>query len=209
LAAAAAFGQGETPAGPGYVIGETDVLNIRVAGEADLTGDYTVRLDGKIVFPYVGEVDVAGVPLPAFNRLLRERLASYYKDPQVTVEVKEYNSCVVYVLGEVKKPGVYEFAGRTTLLEIVAEAGGYERSAARASTMVVRSFPAEPEVMRIDMEKVIDEGVITYNIPLAKGDVVVVPKTFIANLNDFLSDISPSLSAYLRANSVYQADWER
>jgi polysaccharide export outer membrane protein len=209
FAAAAAFGQAETSAEPGYVIGETDVLNVRVAGENDLTGNYTVRLDGKIVFPYVGEVDAAGVPLPAFNRLLRERLASYYKDPQVTVEVEEYNSCVVYVLGEVKKPGVYEFAGRTTLLEIVAEAGGYERSAARASTMVVRAFPSEPQVMRIDMEQVIDEGVITYNIPLAKGDVVVVPKTFIANLNDFLSDISPSLSAYLRANTVYQANWER
>ncbi len=193
----------------GYVIGETDVLNIRVAGEADLTGNYTVRLDGKIVFPYVGEIRAAGVALPAFNRTLRDSLSAYYRDPQVTVEVGEYNSCVVYVLGEVKTPGVYKFEGRTTLLETVAEAGGYERSAARASTMVVRAFYDEPRVMRIDMEQVIDEGAITLNIPLEKGDVVVVPKTFITNLNDFLTDISPSLSAYLRINSVYRATWER
>jgi polysaccharide export outer membrane protein len=216
LCAAAAAGQeAPTPqpeealASEGYVIGETDVLNVRVAGEADLTGNYTVRLDGKIVFPYVGEVQAAGVPLAAFNRALRDGLAAYYKDPQVTVEVGEYNSCVVYVLGEVKKPGVYKFQGRTTLLETVAEAGGYERSAARASTMVVRSFYDEPRVMRIDMEQVIDEGAITLNVPLAKGDVVVVPKTFITNLNEFLSDISPSLSAYLRINSVYRTTWER
>jgi polysaccharide export outer membrane protein len=212
LCAAAAAGQ-EAPTAEealvaeGYVIGETDVLNIRVAGEADLTGNYTVRLDGKIVFPYVGEVQAGGVPLAAFNRVLRDGLAAYYKDPQVTVEVGEYNSCVVYVLGEVAKPGVYKFQGRTTLLETVAEAGGYERSAARASTMVVRSFYDEPQVMRIDMEQVIDEGAITLNVPLAKGDVVVVPKTFITNLNEFLSDISPSLSAYLRVNSVYGATW--
>jgi polysaccharide export outer membrane protein len=212
LCAAAAAGQ-EAPTAEealvaeGYVIGETDVLNIRVAGEADLTGNYTVRLDGKIVFPYVGEVQAGGVPLAAFNRVLRDGLAAYYKDPQVTVEVGEYNSCVVYVLGEVVKPGVYRFQGRTTLLETVAEAGGYERSAARASTMVVRSFYDEPQVMRIDMEQVIDEGAITLNVPLAKGDVVVVPKTFITNLNEFLSDISPSLSAYLRVNSVYGATW--
>lgn len=214
LCAAGAAGQEapapEIPAAPeGYVIGETDVLNVRVAGEADLTGNYTVRLDGKIVFPYVGEVEAAGVTLAAFNRALRDGLAAYYKDPQVTVEVDEYNSCVVYVLGEVAKPGVYKFAGRTTLLETVAEAGGYERSAARASTMVVRSFYDEPQVMRINMEQVIDDGAITLNIPLEKGDVVVVPKTFITNLNDFLADISPSLSAYLRVNSVYRATWER
>lgn len=214
LCATAAAGQEaptaeESLASEGYVIGETDVLNIRVAGEADLTGNYTVRLDGKIVFPYVGEVQASGVPLAAFNRVVRDGLAAYYKDPQVTVEVGEYNSCVVYVLGEVAKPGVYKFKGRTTLLETVAEAGGYERTAARASTMVVRSFYDEPQVMRIDMEQVIDEGAITLNVPLAKGDVVVVPKTFITNLNEFLSDISPSLSAYLRVNSVYRSTWER
>ncbi|HUV86481.1 MAG TPA: polysaccharide biosynthesis/export family protein [bacterium] len=199
----------EALAPEGYVIGETDVLNIRVAGETDLTGNYAVRLDGKIVFPYVGEIRAAGVPLPTFNRALRDELSAYYKDPQVTVEVGEYNSCVIYVLGEVKKPGVYRFEGRTTLLETVAEAGGYERSAARASTMVVRAFYAEPKVMRIDMEQVIDDGAITLNIPLEKGDVVVVPKTFITNLNEFLTDISPSLSAYLRVNSVYRTTWER
>ncbi len=198
-----------TPAVGDYVIGETDVLNVRVAGQSDLTGDYTVRLDGMIVFPYVGEIQAAGVPLAVFNRTLRDALSAYYKDPQVTVEIEEYNSCVVYVLGEVAKPGVYKFEGRTTLLETVAEAGGYERSAARASTMVVRSFLEEPQVMRIDMEKVIDEGAITLNIPLEKGDVVVIPKTFITNLNDFLTDISPSLAAYLRVNSVYRAAWER
>jgi polysaccharide export outer membrane protein len=209
LLAAAALGQGEAPRPEGYVIGETDVLNVRVAGETDLTGKYTVRFDGVIDFPYVGEIRAAGVSLPAFNRELRDRLALYYNNPQVNVEVAEYNSCVVYVLGEVAKPGVYQFNGRTTLLETVAEAGGYERSAARASTMVVRSFTEEPQVMRIDMEQVIDDGVITLNIPLEKGDVVVVPKTFITNLNDFLTDISPSLSAYLRVNSVYRATWTR
>jgi len=209
LLAAPAPGQDEAPVPRGYVIGETDVLNIRVVGENDLTGKYVVRFDGVVDFPYVGEIRAAGVSLPAFNRDLRDRLAVYYNNPQVNVEVAEYNSCVVYVLGEVGKPGVYQFEGRTTLLETIAEAGGYERSAARSSTMVVRSFTDEPQVMRIDMESVIDEGVITLNIPLEKGDVVVVPKTFITNLNDFLTDISPSLSAYLRANSVYRADWER
>jgi len=219
LVASAGYGQEETPAVPpavpavaevtDYVIGPTDVLAIRVAGEAELTGNYTVRFDGMINFPYVGEITAAGVGLAEFNRALRDRLASYYQNPQVTVEVSAYDSCVLYVLGEVENPGVYKFNGRTTLLETVAVAGGYKRSAARSSTMVVRSFPDKPQVLRIDMEKVIDDGAITLNVPLAKGDVIVVPKTFIADLNLFLDDITPSLSSYLRANSLYKTDWTR
>ena len=192
-----------------YVIGETDVLRVRIIGDTELTGNYTVRLDGKIDFPYLGEIQAAGLGLADFNRRLRDGLASFYHKPQVNVEVAEYNSCVVYVLGEVEKPGVYKFAARTSLLEMVAAAGGYKRTASRASTMVVRAFPAAPEVMRVDMEKVIDGGAITLNVPLRKGDVVVVPKTFITNLNQFLVDISPSLSAYLMAHTVYMTDWDR
>ncbi len=192
-----------------YIIGAGDVLDVRVAGEPDLTGTYAVRFDGVITYPYVGEITAAGVGLGDFNRTLRERLGAFYKDPQVTVEVKYYNSCIVYVLGEVEKPGVYDFRGRATLLEIIAKAGGFKHTAARASTMVVRAFPDKAEVMRIDMERVIDEGAITLNVPIAKGDVVVVPKTFIADLNTFLDDITPGLSAYLRANTIYQTDWSR
>lgn len=203
---------GALEAGPeDYAIGPGDVLSVRVIGEPEMTGLYAVRFDGKIMFPYLGEIPAAGVGLAQFNRDLQAGLAGLYRDPQVNVEVKEYGSCVVYVLGEVEKPGVYKFEGRTSLLEIVAAAGGYKHSAARASTMVVRNVATKPEVMQIDMAKVIDDGAITLNVPLRKGDVVVVPKTFITNVNEFLDDVTPSLNAYLRAHDIYfnYSDWNR
>jgi len=193
----------------GYVIGAGDLLEINVFNVERLSGEYPVRYDGVVMFPYVGEIEAAGMPLGEFNDVLNEELAYYYYDPQVIVNVSKYSSCEVYILGEVAKPGIYTFDGRATVLEVIAEAGGFERTAARASTMLVREVDEGPTVTRIDMEKVIDEGVVTLNVPVQRGDIVVVPKTFIANLNQFLSDISPSLAVYLRANSVYRAQWER
>jgi polysaccharide export outer membrane protein len=193
----------------GYIIGSGDWLDVKVYNVEGLSGEYPVRYDGTVMFPYVGSIEAAGVPLGEFNEKLTEELALYYYAPQVVVNINKYGSCEVYVLGEVTKPGVYTFDGRATVLEVVAEAGGFERTAARASTMLVRVAGDKPTVTRIDMEKVIDEGVVTLNVPVQRGDIVVVPKTFIANLNQFLSDISPSLATYLRANSVYRAEWER
>lgn len=187
-----------------YVIGPGDALNIRVIGEPELTATYTVRLNGRIMFPYLGEIPVAGIGISEFNHRLQKDLAAIYKDPQVVVEVAGYGSCVVYVLGEVEKPGVYKFEGTTTLLEVITVAGGYKHSAARASTMVVRSYPADATVMRVNMEKMIEGGAVNLNIPVTKGDVVVVPRTFIADLNQFLVDITPSIGAYLNAISVYK-----
>lgn len=197
-----------TPDG-GYVIGAGDLLQVRVYNIENLSGEYPVRYDGTVMFPYLGSVEAAGVPLGEFNDTLAEKLAVYYYEPQVVVDIGKYGSCEVYVLGEVAEPGIYTFDGRASVLEVIAEAGGFERSAARASTMLVRIESDRPTVTRIDMEKVIDEGVVTLNVPVERGDIIVVPKTFIANLNQFLNDITPSLAAYMRANSVYRAQWER
>jgi polysaccharide export outer membrane protein len=204
-------GFSETPPVPdgGYIIGAGDLLQIKVFNVENLSGEYPVRYDGTVMFPYVGNIKAAGVPLGEFNENLAEKLALYYYDPQVVVNIGEFSSCEVYVLGEVMKPGIYTFDGRATVLEVVAEAGGFDRTAARASTMLVRVAGDAPTVTRIDMEKVIDEGVVTLNVPVQRGDIIVVPKTFIANLNQFLNDISPSLATYLRVNSVYRAQWEK
>lgn len=205
------LGLSETPPIPdgGYIIGPGDLLQIKVFNVETLTGEYPVRYDGTVMFPYVGNIEAAGVPLGEFNENLTEKLATYYYDPQVVVNISEFSSCEVYVLGEVVKPGIYTFDGRATILEVVAQAGGFDRTAARASTMLVRVIGDTPMVTRIDMEKVVDEGAVTLNVPVQRGDIIVVPKTFIANLNQFLSDISPSLATYLRVNSVYRAQWEK
>jgi polysaccharide export outer membrane protein len=193
----------------GYIIGAGDVLHVTCYTMETLTGDYFVRYDGYDDFPFVGLTRADGIALGDFNTILEEKLGEIYNSPEIIAEVKEYNSCRCYVLGEVVAPGVYKFSGRATLLEIIAQAGGFRHTAARASTMLVRSYYDQPAVMRVDMEKVIDEGAIALNMFVMPGDIIVVPKTFIANINEFMNDITPSLNTYVRINSVYKTQWER
>jgi polysaccharide export outer membrane protein len=202
------YAAAEVPPG-GYTLGPGDVLDIKVYNVENISGSYSVRYDGLIDFPYLGQIPAAGVSLAGFNDDLQSRLGELYFEPEVIAEVQEYKSCRVYVLGEVNNPGLHNYEARATLLDVIAAAGGYKVSAARASTMVVRAYGDDAAVARIDMEQVIDEGAVALNIPIEKGDIIVVPKTFIANINQFINDISPSLTTYLRANALYKTSWNR
>ncbi len=89
-----------------YVIGPEDKLTIRVWGHEDLTAIARVSQKGKILFPFIGEVEASGhTPGDLALRIARLLADGYLVDPQVTVEVLEYKSQRVYVLGEVKSPG--------------------------------------------------------------------------------------------------------
>ena len=114
-----------TPANSAYEIGPLDVLDISVFQVPDLTKSVQVSDTGTINLPLVGEIAVAGRTAQEVERDLTSRLgAKYLQNPQVTVYVKDYNSQRVTVTGAVSKPGVYPIKGRTSLMQVVAMAGG-------------------------------------------------------------------------------------
>lgn len=114
-----------------YVIGGKDVLYITVYDEPDLSYDpntnrsLRVSVDGKISFPFLGDVKVAGFsPFQLEKRLEKLLSEGYIISPHVSVIVAEYHSKEVCVLGAVQKPGVYPLLGRESILEIISKAGG-------------------------------------------------------------------------------------
>jgi polysaccharide export outer membrane protein len=112
-----------------YKIGPLDTLDISVFQVPDLTKSVQVSSTGTINLPLVGEIAVAGRTAQEVERDLTSRLgAKYLQNPQVTVYVKDYNSQRVTVDGAVNRPGVYSIKGETFLSQIVAEAGGMDRS---------------------------------------------------------------------------------
>ena len=120
-------GAGITPSGSGYRIGAMDVLDISVFQVPELTKSVQVADTGTINLPLVGEVMVAGKTAQQVEHDLTAKLgAEYLQDPQVTVYVKEYNSQQVTIQGEVKKPGAFPLKGKTSLLQLIALAGGFE-----------------------------------------------------------------------------------
>jgi len=190
-----------------YVIGVDDVLNIKLWMDPDMSGEWLVKENGNINYPILGEVKLAGLTLEEARVKLTEQLIEYYKDPQVNITVTEYGSCEVYVLGEVKTPGVVTYKREATVLEAILKAGGFTDSSRRSSTILIRNIDEDVELMRIDLESVIDEGLISLNIIVQPGDIVYVPSRYISDLNQFLTDISPSMFAFLRVHSMYKLQW--
>lgn len=106
-----------------YIIGPGDMLKIFVYENPEFTDNYRVGPDGMISLPILGTVKVSGKSREGLKNSLRENLAKYITNPVVTVKVEEYNNNFVNVLGEIEKPGKYDFKGEIDMLSILGSVG--------------------------------------------------------------------------------------
>lgn len=171
-----------------YVIGAHDVLNITVFDEPDLSGPFRVDGDGTITYPLIGRVAAGGLTSRALETRLRTLLTNgYLKHPQVRVEVEQYRSQSVFVIGEVREPGRYPLTGDMRLIEALAAAGSTSNSAG-PEVLIVHSTqktppagPVEPgadqtaQVTHVDLGD-LRTGRFSENVLLHDGDTVFVPK---------------------------------
>ena len=165
------------PTTAGYKIGAMDVLDISVFQVPELTKSVQVADTGTINLPLLGEVVVAGKTPQQVERDLTTKLgAKYLQNPQVTVYVKEYNSAQITIQGEVKKPGVFPLKGKTSLLQLVAMAGGFEDDS-DSTVLVLRENNGKRSAATFDVSA-IQKG--RANDPvLQSGDIVVAGKSAI------------------------------
>jgi polysaccharide export outer membrane protein len=170
--------------GDRYVIGPQDNLSINVTDEMDLSGKYRVDSDGTLTFPYLGRVPVAGLTLEDLQGRLTTLLkAGYIKNPQVRVEVDQYKSRSVYVIGEVRSPGKVTMAGTTlTLLEALALAGSPTANASNEVIVVhpakraADGAPGDTDGERVTVNrKDLELGKTGQDIVLQDGDIINVP----------------------------------
>ncbi len=125
-----------------YLLGPRDVLKITVYDHADLTTTVRISEDGRITFPLLGDLKAAGETVQSLERHITTQLADgYIKKPHVAVFVEEYR-VVVYVGGEVKKPGSYPYEEGMTLVKAITLAGGFSDRAAEHKIRLTRRSPA-------------------------------------------------------------------
>ena len=169
----------ESEAHPDYAIGPEDVLDIAVWNNADISRTVPVRPDGKISLPLLNDIQAAGLSPAELRAALAARLADYMSSPIVSVIVREIHSVKVTVIGEVKTPGRYELRSRTTVLDVLAMAGGLSQYAARARITVLRRDGEKVRELAYDFEKAMTragpKGLTQENFCVQAGDIVVVP----------------------------------
>lgn len=159
-----------------YRIGIDDVLTVNVWHEPDLSRNITVRPDGKISLPLVGEVQAADKTPPQLEAELRSDLAQFVKDPELTVIVAEIRSRRVNVIGQVVHPGAFALTQQMGVLDLIAEAGGLKDFAKQNKIYVLRQISAGRRI-RLDYNyrSVLTAKDNVQDILLQSNDTVVVP----------------------------------
>ncbi len=162
---------------PGYRIGSDDVLAVHVWKEPDLSATVSVRPDGKITLPVIGDVEASGrTPLDLQNDI-QARLKTYISTPQVTVIVQDVKSVKFNIVGDgIARPGAYELTPPMTVLDAIAMAGGLKDFAKKTKIYVLRVAPnGTPTRIPFNYKEVTKGERLSQNVELEPRDTVVVP----------------------------------
>ncbi len=173
--AAATQSNGTGQPSPDYQIGPEDLLDVSVWNNPALSRTAPVRPDGKISLPLLNDVQAAGLTPMQLRDVIAKKLVEYMPNPEVSVIVREVNRFKVSVLGEVKKPGRFDFKSKATVLDAIALAGGFNDFAARSRIVILRQDGGGTKRIPINYNKIISTASEQDDFYLQPGDVVVVP----------------------------------
>ena len=158
-----------------YMIGPEDVLYIHVWKEEALTRTVPVRMDGKISLPLIQEVKAAGLTPLQLKEVLMRKFKEFIENPIVSVTVVEVNSFKVYVIGQVRNPGVQRLRSETTVTQLIVMAGGFTEWANPKKIVVVRKEDGREKRMKVNYKKIMDGKDLTTDVVLKAGDTVIIP----------------------------------
>ncbi|MHC1696747.1 MAG: polysaccharide biosynthesis/export family protein [Geobacteraceae bacterium] len=177
-----------------YLIQPGDSLDIKFFYNPELNDLVIVRPDGRISLQLAPEIPAAGLTPAQLTAALEQRYAKELANPGITVIVRSFSSQRIYVDGEVNKPGMVALLGPLTVLQSIAEAGGAKDTAKTNQILIIRkSKDNKPLAIEVNLEQIRAAADGSQNILLAPYDVVFVPKSTIANVNQFIDQ-------YIRRN---------
>ncbi|MHC4805488.1 MAG: polysaccharide biosynthesis/export family protein [Planctomycetota bacterium] len=168
------------------VLGVGDEIKVTVWRKDDLTRTLRIGSSGIIFFPLVGEIQATGLTPEQLNTKITEGLEKYFINPQVNVNVTSFRSRRVYVLGEVRKPGMFFIEDSMKVLEAISLAGGFTLDANTKNVILVSQSQHQLELSSLDLKALLEGGEQEQNVPLQKGDIVYVTPTLIADVERFM-----------------------
>ena len=159
-----------------YRIGTGDVLEISTWKEPELSRkEVLVRVDGKLSFPLLGDVQAAGVTPVELTETLQRGLKNYVTSPVVTVTVTNPGSQRIYILGEVQRTGEYPLIKSLTVLQAFAIAGGFTQWASKDEIILLRKERNQDKIYKINYKDIVKGRNVENNVTLQADDTIVVP----------------------------------
>jgi polysaccharide export outer membrane protein len=160
---------------PDYRLAAGDKLRIEVYKDTQLSQSLQVRPDGKITLPLLGDIPAAGRTSIELRNAIAGALEEYIAKPVVTVIVTETTPQVIYITGEVNKPGALPVTtGQMSIIQAIAMAGGFTDFANKKDIRVLRKGASGMQTLRFNYKEAIDDESRREPLPLLPGDTVIV-----------------------------------
>ena len=162
--------------GQDYQIGAGDILEITTWKEPDFSREeILVRLDGKLTFPLLNDVQAAGLTTLDLKGVIENGLKDYVANPVVTVNIRQPLSKQFYILGEVQRTGEYPLVKHLTVLQAFALAGGFTEWASKKEIILLRQENGKDKIYRINYKDITKGKDFSQNIKLKTDDTIIVP----------------------------------
>ena len=158
-----------------YTIGPDDVLGVVFWREPELSGDVTVRPDGRITIPVIGEIRAAGLQPEQLQKEITTAASKYISGVNVVVIVRTINSRKVFVTGRVTTPGTFALSGALTVMQAIALAGGLTEFADPKKIAILRTENGQSRTLSFDYKEVREGKNLDQNVTLKPGDTIIVP----------------------------------
>ncbi len=187
-----------------YKVGKRDLLAIMVPGNPEFSLEAAVSERGTVNYPILGEIPVEGLTVSQISEKIRASLIErkLLLQPTVSVDVKEYRSQSVTILGEIKDPGKLPLKGSEKLLDVIAEAGGLAPTAGEIHISRATSEGSQNIVVKTS-ELLIDTA--RNNPPVIAGDVIYVRPKETAQIFVSGEVVNEKSMPYIDGMTVYQA----
>jgi len=207
----------------GQELAPGDEISFGVFLHDEFSRRFIIPSDGNIFVPYAGTINVEGKSIAELTQIISVRLVKYVTDPQVVIDIVRLNNPArivdpqvdielttiggrkVFVLGEVNRPGVFVADGELDVVGAIASAGGATLDAKTENVVLMRGGVAQKgsEVTVFDLKKMLRDGDRSGNLTLQKGDVIYVPRTFIAKVDRFFEHLAKIIKPIVDAEIGY------
>jgi protein involved in polysaccharide export with SLBB domain len=163
-----------------YKISSADLVAVTVYQDPDMSRKVRVNSNGTAALPLIGAVKIGGLSLLDAQAVIEAKLSKFLVNPQVSLFIEEYGNKLVFVMGEVQKPGSYPIPTEKslTVLEAVSTAGGFTPIAAQDRTKVLRNVNGNSVTFTIEVKAITQGGQKDKDLVLEPNDVIYVPQSF-------------------------------
>jgi polysaccharide export outer membrane protein len=175
-----------------------DTIQYQDTYNPEIRGAMPVDIDGTILLPEVGSVWVAGYTRTELEAYLTQKLAPYFVETDVKVNIRTGGKKVYYVMGQVRRPGPFPYTGDQTLFEAVLAASPDEFGANLGRVKIIRADPRDPLVLYADVTEIWNSGDSTYNVQVQEYDIIYVPPTFLQSVADLVAGIFVPVTSVLK-----------